>query len=220
MLKLVKDTNLAGEGEDTQRLLSPSHVLSLFVQTHHFDGGNGTLGAFVAQATTAAVLSLLKVVGGEQTKDEWYVVLQIEFGNAMGCALTNIVEVRGISSDDTAEAYDGIGFVLTHHDSGTGNKFKTARHMHDVDVAILSAMLNESLNSPFEELVGHIAVPLRNHDAKGHLFGGRDSSGVAVGKVLKATGHWENMLDVKFLRNTTEKARAAQPKCQITLALC
>ena len=30
----------------------------------------------------------------------------------------------------------------------------------------------------------------------------------------------ENMLDVKFLRNTTEKARAAQPKCQITLALC
>ena len=74
----------------------------------HLDGGEGTLGAFVAEGAAGAVCGLLMIVGGEDAEDDGYVAVAVEQRNALGDALAYVIEVRRATADDAAEDDDNI----------------------------------------------------------------------------------------------------------------
>ena len=74
----------------------------------HFDGVNGTFITLISQFAAATVFCLLQVVGREQPVDDRSILSCIEPGYTVSHSLTNIVKMRCLATDDTAENDDGI----------------------------------------------------------------------------------------------------------------
>ena len=74
----------------------------------HLDGGEGAFGAFVPEASTGAVCSLLMIVGGEDAEDDGNITVAIEQRNALGDTLAYVVEVRCTAAYDASEDNDNV----------------------------------------------------------------------------------------------------------------
>ena len=73
--------------------------------------------------------------------DDGNVVGCIQTGNALSDTLTDIVEVRGLTTDDTPQDNDGIITIVEGHLTGTVDELKRTGNSLDMDILRKSTML-------------------------------------------------------------------------------
>ena len=84
--------------------------------------------------TSSTIFCLLEVVGGQKTKDNGDVTGSIQTRNALCDTLTDIVEMRCLSTDDAAEDDNGIITVVECHLVSTVDEFKRTRYGLHMDI--------------------------------------------------------------------------------------
>ena len=116
-------------------------------EINHLDGCHSTFVAFVSQLSSAAVFCLLHVVGSNQTVDNGNVLSGIKPGESRGSTLTDVIEVRSVTSNHTTDGNYGIEWQLRHL-LCTIDEFETARHGHDFYVVFAYTVVGKRLECP------------------------------------------------------------------------
>ena len=127
-----------------------------------------SLGTLVAQATACSLLSLLHRFGRQDAEDDGCRSRaeasdgHIQLRDAEGHTLTDVVEVRGVPTDDTADSDDGIHTVVQQAgrsiDELEGPWYTEGRDL-------LHLLLVEHFESALEQGFRDVVVPLRYSDA-------------------------------------------------------
>ena len=104
------------------------------LELRHHDGVSSTLCSFVAKLATTSFLSLFQIVGCEETIDDRNVLRSIEMCDAISDTLTDVIEMRCLTTNHTAENDDSIKTIVLTHLLSTVDKLEAARHMLDMDV--------------------------------------------------------------------------------------
>ena len=137
--------------------------------TAHLQCRLRSLGALVAQSTACTLLSLLHRFGrqdaeddGRRSRAEAMCRGHVQLRDAEGHALTDVVEVRGVPTDDTADSDDGIHSVVQQARRSI-DELKGPWYTEDRD--LLYSLLTEHSESALEQRFSDVVVPLRYSDA-------------------------------------------------------
>ena len=136
--------------------------------TAHLQCGLRCFGSLVAQATACSLLSLLHRFGRQDAEDDGCRSRaeasdsHVQLGYTEGHALTDVVEVGGVPTDDTANSDDGIHSVVQQARRSI-DELKGSRYTEDGD--LLHLLLAEHLKSALEQGFSDVVVPLRYSDA-------------------------------------------------------
>ena len=126
-------------------------------------------GSLVAQVTACSLLSLLHRFGRQDAEDDGCRSRaeasdsHIQLGYAEGHTLTNVVEVRGIPTDDTADSYDSVYTRISQKARRCIDKLEGPWYTEDSD--LLHLLLAEHFESALEQGFRDVVVPLRYSDA-------------------------------------------------------
>ena len=85
------------------------------LEVGHADGGVSSFYAFITQFTSTAVKCLLFIEDRKHGEDHRHVSLCIEDGDSLGDRLADVIEVRGIALDDTANHNNGMQAFFLYH---------------------------------------------------------------------------------------------------------
>ena len=161
------------------------HIIKFSLsELSHLDSHYSTLIAFISQPSTCTVFSLLQVIGGQKSKDYWNVIGGIETCNTLRDSLTDVIKMRSLTADDTAEDDDSIITVVEGHLAGTVNQFERTWHGFHMYILRQSAVLLECINTPLKQGACDFRIPLSNNDAEDHVRCIGDFREVVVAKVM------------------------------------
>ena len=152
-------------------------------ERHHLDGSYGTFVTFVSVFSATTVEGLLEVFGGDESVDHGLGLFGVQTSESVGGALTDIVEVGRIATNDASDGYDGIDLLLRQL-GGAIDEFETAGHVHHGDVFRCYVVLHQGVEGATKERFGHAFVPFADHDAKAHSFAAWHFRGVVFGEVV------------------------------------
>ena len=107
---------------------------------NHFEGGDGTLDAFVAVFSAGTVEGLLHGVGGQDTEDDGTFVFKSHVGDALRHSLADELEVACFALDNASDADDGVGILVAEHHVGCRGELECAGHMAYQDVFFFYAV--------------------------------------------------------------------------------
>ena len=113
----------------------------LDLQFDHIDGRGGGFVALVAVTASAAVQSLLHVVHGQHTEGDGHVPLDLQLRDALRNALTDKVEMTGISLNDAAQRDHGVHVGIFGEELRAEGQFERPRNILDLDARRLRAEL-------------------------------------------------------------------------------
>ena len=126
-------------------------------------------GTLVAQATACTLFSLLRRFGrqdaeddGRRSRAESMCRGHIQLRDAEGHTLTDVVEVRGVPTDDTADSDDGVHSVVQQARRSI-DELEGPWYTEDGDLLYL--LLAEHFESTLEQGFSDVVVPLRYSDA-------------------------------------------------------
>src|SRR5574344_32011 len=85
--------------------------------------------------------------------------------------LADVIEVRGVSTNDTSQDDDGIKSIVFCHLLFTIDKFKTSRNSFNMDVLRKRTVLFQCFYSTFKQGPCNFRVPFRNNDTEAHIAG-------------------------------------------------
>ena len=138
--------------------------------TAHLQCGLRCFGPLVAQSTACTLLSLLHRFGRQDAEDdgcrsraEAMCDGHVQLGYAEGHALADVVEVRGIPTDDTADSYDSVYTRISQKACRSIDELKGPWYTEDSD--LLHLLLAEHFESALEQGFRDVVVPLRYSDA-------------------------------------------------------
>ena len=154
-------------------------------ELRHLDGYHGTLAALVSQLTASAILRLFKVVGGQQTEHYGDSARGVQAGDTLGDTLTDVVEVRGLATDDAAEDDDGIVTIVERHLMRTVNQLERARNGLYVDVLRQRTVLFERGDAAIEQRTSDFGIPLRHDHAEYHIRRIGHSRKVVIAEIVE-----------------------------------
>ena len=137
--------------------------------TAHLQCSLCCFGSLVAQATACSLLSLLHRFGRQDAEDdgcrsraEAMCHGHVQLRYAEGHALADVVEVRGIPTDNTADSDDGIHTVVQQACRSI-DELEGPWYTEDRDLLYL--LLAEHFESALEQRFSDDVVPLRYSDA-------------------------------------------------------
>lgn len=116
----------------------------------HLYRSNGELCAFVADATACAIQGLLMRIDREDTVDNGHIFGGVEVRQTLGCPLADVVEVRRVATDDTAQNDDSIDMAIVHHLRRAKDEFKTTGDLTHMDTAVFGPILSERSDCALE----------------------------------------------------------------------
>ena len=125
-------------------------------------------GSLVAQSTTCTLLSLLHRFGRQDAEDDGCRSRaeasdsHVQLRDAEGHTLADVVEVRGVPTDDTADSDDGIHTVVQQA-SRSIDELEGPWYTEDGDLLYL--LLAEHFESALEQGFSDVVVQLRYSDA-------------------------------------------------------
>ena len=139
-------------------------------RTAHLQCGLCSLGTLVAQSTACSLLSLLHRFGRQDAEDdgcrsraEAMCQGHVQLRYAEGHTLADVVEVRGIPTDDTADSYDSVYTRISQKARRCIDKLEGPWYTEDSDLLYL--LLAEYFESALEQGFRDVVVPLRYSDA-------------------------------------------------------
>ena len=126
----------------------------------------------IAQSTACTLLRLLHRFGRQDAEDDWdempcFIAVSIECAESSSHPLADIVEVRSISTHDTADSDDSIHPHINEACRGI-DQLKGARHTEDGHLCSLLRL--EDAESSLEQGFSDVVVPLRYSDADVQSF--------------------------------------------------
>lgn len=145
-----------------------NRVVDLFPTFYHLDGGDGTFVAFVAEHSATTFLCLLECVAGEQAVDNGNLAFFIQVGQSVCYALTDVIEVWCVASNDTSDGDDNVYQTGADKAGSTIYEFKTAWDGFDVDAFLANAVLYKCFACAVEQCACYLFVPFADHDAYSH----------------------------------------------------
>ena len=127
----------------------------------------------IAQSTACALLCLRHRFGRQDAEDDWdevprFIALGIECAETCGHPLADIVEVRSIPTDDTADSYDSVYTRISQKACRSIDELEGSWYTEDSD--LLHLLLAEHFKGTLEQGFSDVAVPLRYSDADVQSF--------------------------------------------------
>ena len=129
----------------------------------------------IAQSTACALLCLLHRFGRQDAEDDGSVgseaearVRHVQLGDTEGYSLTDVVEVRGIPTNDTADSYDSVYTWISQKACRSIDELEGSWHTEDSD--LLHLLLTEHFEGALEQGFSDVVVPLRYSDADVQSF--------------------------------------------------
>ena len=125
----------------------------------------------VTAASKPSFDSLLDRIGGEYAKGYGYTAVQGNGRDPLGHLGSYIVKMRCRTTDNGAEADDGIVFSASGQFFGCQRDLECARNAGDVDIPVVTAMADQGVNGTLQKTFGDEAVETADDDPEFETLG-------------------------------------------------
>ena len=111
----------------------------------------------------------LAFIRRQQAKNYGYVAGGIQTGDALCHTLTDIIEMRCLTTNHAAENDHGVVTVVERHLVSTVDQFKRTGNGLHVDILGQGTVLLKRGNAAVEQRPGNLGIPLGDNHTEGHI---------------------------------------------------
>src|SRR5581483_8221248 len=135
-------------------------------QIRHLDGCHSGIKTLVTGLAAGSIRGLFFCVGRQHSERHGYACLGGSRGDPTRSLSGNIIEMRRVAANHSAQAYYGVRLLMGDKCPGSQRNFPGTRNVHDIDSPEIGAMLLERIHRTFEEFIRNEVVEAAHYDGE------------------------------------------------------